>query len=118
MIFLTAEDIAEFNAEIVPHGRQEGSKVEAVANRVLNAYHYENVTDVYRLAALYLIAISHGHILLDGNKRTAFQSMALFLGINGIALREDAELVEITVEAAQGRLNVEQAAEHLRRLAE
>lgn len=43
MIFLTAEDIAEFNAEIVPHGRQEGSKVEAVANRVLNAYHYENV---------------------------------------------------------------------------
>lgn len=33
MIFLTAEDIAEFNAEIVPHGRQEGSKVEAVANR-------------------------------------------------------------------------------------
>jgi Prophage maintenance system killer protein len=64
MIFLTAEDIAEFNAEIVPHGRQEGSKVEAVANRVLNAYHYENVTDVYRLAALYLIAISHGHIFL------------------------------------------------------
>ncbi|MEN4236175.1 hypothetical protein [Serratia marcescens] len=44
--------------------------------------------------------------------------MALFLGINGIALREDAELVEITVEAAQGRLNVEQAAEHLRRLTE
>ncbi len=35
MIFLTAEDIAEFNAEIVPHGRQDGSKVEAVANRVL-----------------------------------------------------------------------------------
>ncbi|MGA3688695.1 MULTISPECIES: type II toxin-antitoxin system death-on-curing family toxin [Serratia] len=64
------------------------------------------------------IAISHGHIFLDGNKRTAFQSMALFLGINGIALREDAELVEITVEAAQGRLNVEQAAEHLRRLTE
>lgn len=35
MIFLTAEDIAEFNAEIVPHGRQEGRKVEAAANRVL-----------------------------------------------------------------------------------
>lgn len=34
MIFLTAEDIAEFNAEIVPHGRQGGRKVEAAANRV------------------------------------------------------------------------------------
>ncbi|WP_242447887.1 hypothetical protein [Serratia marcescens] len=44
--------------------------------------------------------------------------MALFLGINGVALREDAELVEITVEAAQGRLNVEQAAEYLRLLTE
>ena len=75
---MTAEDIAEFNAEIVPHGRREGRKVEAAANRVLNAYHYENVTDVYRLTALYLIAISHGHIFLDGNKRTAFKAWRYF----------------------------------------
>ncbi|CAI2442393.1 type II toxin-antitoxin system death-on-curing family toxin [Serratia ficaria] len=118
MIFLTAEDIAEFNAEIVPQGRQDGSKVEAVANRVLNAYHYDNVSDIYHLAAIYLIAISQGHIFLDGNKRTAFQSMALFLGINGIALREDAKLVELTVEAAKGCLNAVETAKQLRQLTE
>lgn len=118
MIFLTAEDIAEFNAEIVPNGRQEGGKVEAVANRVLNAFHYDGISDVYRLAAIYLITISHGHIFLDGNKRTAFQSMALFLGINGVSLREDAQLVELTIEAAQGHLNTEQVADQLRQLTE
>lgn len=53
MIFLTANDIAEFNAEIIPNGRPDNSKIEAVASRVLNAHHYDNVDDVYQLAAIY-----------------------------------------------------------------
>ncbi len=52
MIFLTANDIAEFNAEIIPNGRPDNSKIEAIASRVLNAHHYDNVNDVYQLAAI------------------------------------------------------------------
>ncbi|EPS8491637.1 type II toxin-antitoxin system death-on-curing family toxin [Yersinia enterocolitica] len=118
MIFLTANDIAEFNAEIIPNGRPDNSKIEAVASRVLNAHHYDNVDDVYQLAAIYLIAISRGHIFLDGNKRTAFQSMVLFLGINGVDLRASNQLEELTVEAAQGKIGVEQITEQLRELTE
>ncbi|MCB5309946.1 type II toxin-antitoxin system death-on-curing family toxin [Yersinia massiliensis] len=118
MIFLTADDIAEFNAEIVPHGRPEDSKIESVARRVLNAHHYDGVNDVYQLAAIYLIAIGRGHIFLDGNKRTAFQSMVLYLAINGVDLRASHQLEELTVEAAQGNLDIEQIADQLRLLTE
>ncbi|MGM7920770.1 hypothetical protein [Yersinia enterocolitica] len=52
MIFLTANDIAEFNAEIIPNGRPDNSKIEAIANRVLNAHHYDRVNDL-RSRALY-----------------------------------------------------------------
>lgn len=118
MIFLTAHDIAEFNTEIIPNGRSDDSKIEAIANRVLNAHHYDNINDVYRLAAIYLIAIGRGHIFLDGNKRTAFQSMVLFLGINGVDLRASHQLEELTVDAAQGKIGIEQIAEQLRELTE
>lgn len=118
MIFLTANDIAEFNAEIIPNGRPDNSKIETIVNSVLNAHHYDSVNDVYHLAAIYLIAISRGHIFLDGNKRTAFQSMVLFLGINGVDLRASNQLEELTVETAQGKIGIEQIAEQLRELTE
>lgn len=118
MIFLSADDIAEFNLEIVPNGAPEISKVEAVASRVLNAHHYEGVDDVFKLGALYLIAISRAHIFLDGNKRTAFQSAMLFLAINGVDIVATSQLEEITVEAAQGLLTVDRLAELFRELQE
>lgn len=72
MILLTAEDVIAFNEEIVTGVTNDPGRVEAVINRVENARHYDDVTDVYELAALYLITIARAHIFLDGNKRTAF----------------------------------------------
>ncbi|EGZ8132006.1 type II toxin-antitoxin system death-on-curing family toxin, partial [Salmonella enterica] len=91
---------------------------EAVINRVENARHYDDVTDVYELAALYLITIARAHIFLDGNKRTAFQSMALFLMVNGVDLQASPQLEELTVDAAQGKLSAPTVASLLRALTE
>lgn len=102
----------------MPNGAPEISKVEAIASRVLNTHHYESVEDVFKLGALYLIAISRAHIFLDGNKRTAFQSAMLFLAINGVDIVATSQLEEITVEAAQGLLTVDRLAEIFRELQE
>lgn len=118
MIFLTAEDVIAFNEEIVTGIANDPGRVEAVINRVENARHYDDVTDVYELAALYLITIARAHIFLDGNKRTAFQSMALFLMVNGVDLQASPQLEELTVDAAQGKLAVPTVASLLRALTE
>ncbi|MFC0139577.1 type II toxin-antitoxin system death-on-curing family toxin [Erwinia mallotivora] len=118
MIFLTAEDIADFNSEIVPNGARESSQVEALSSRVLNAHYYENVTDVYELAAMYMIAISRGHVFLDGNKRTAFQSGMLFLHLNGVDICDMPALVEMMVDVARGETGREELAQMLRELTE
>ncbi|EII0317277.1 type II toxin-antitoxin system death-on-curing family toxin [Salmonella enterica] len=118
MILLTAEDVIAFNEEIIKGVTNDPGRVEAIINRVENARHYDDVTDVYELAALYLITISRAHIFLDGNKRTAFQSMALFLMVNGVDLQASHQLEEITVDAAQGKLSAPTVALLLRALTE
>ncbi|EOZ4486359.1 type II toxin-antitoxin system death-on-curing family toxin [Salmonella enterica subsp. diarizonae] len=118
MILLTAEDVIAFNEEIIKGVTNDPGRVEAVINRVENARRYDDVTDVYELAALYLITIARAHIFLDGNKRTAFQSMALFLMVNGVDLQASHQLEEITVDAAQGKLSASTVALLLRALTE
>ncbi|ELC2815776.1 type II toxin-antitoxin system death-on-curing family toxin [Salmonella enterica] len=118
MIFLTAEDVIAFNEEIVTGVTNDPGRVEAVIARVENARHYDDVTDVYELAALYLITIARAHIFLDGNKRTAFQSMALFLMVNGVDLQASPQLEDLTVDAAQGKLTAPTVASLLRALTE
>lgn len=118
MIFLTAEDVIAFNEEIVTGVMNDPGRVETVIGRLENARHYDDVTDIYELAALCLITIARAHIFLDGNKRTAFQSMALFLMVNGVDLQASAQLEDLTVDAAQGKLTAPTVASLLRALTE
>ncbi|HCJ7725502.1 type II toxin-antitoxin system death-on-curing family toxin [Citrobacter freundii] len=82
--------------------------------RVLNQIECEGVTDVWRLVAMHLLAISRGHIFNDGNKRTALFITLLFLKRNGIVLSANPDFVAMTVEAAAGQLTLEQIAHRLR----
>ena len=50
--------------------------------RPLNVNAYENETNIFRLAAVYGIGIAKNHAFLDGNKRTAFLAIGLFLRLN------------------------------------
>jgi len=98
-------------------GMPEPQRAEAIIYRVQNQLYYEGVEDIFVLAAIYLIAISRGHIFNDGNRRTAFFVTMVFLNRNGIAIRdEDNELEELTVSAATGDATTEVIAAVLRRL--
>ncbi|CCJ86583.1 type II toxin-antitoxin system death-on-curing family toxin [Cronobacter dublinensis] len=117
--FISAEEIVRFHdrlLQVTPGvtGMPDPGRAEALMYRVLNKYEYEGVDDIWLLAAMHLLAIARGHIFNDGNKRTALFITLLFLKRNGIALAANPAFVEMTVNAAAGRLSLEAIAALLR----
>lgn len=122
MKWVSAQEVIAFHDRLLAvlpgiKGMPEPQRAEAIICRVQNQLYYEGVKDIFALAAIYLIAISRGHIFNDGKKRTAFFVTMVFLNRNGIAIRdEDNELEELTVSAAIGDATTEVIAAVLRRL--
>lgn len=117
--FISAEEIVLFHDKLLSvtpgvAGMPDPGRTEALLYRVLNKYEYEGVTDVWMLAAMHLLAISRGHIFNDGNKRTALFITLLFLKRNGISLKANPDYVDMTVEAAAGRLTLDEVVQRLR----
>ncbi|WP_374673212.1 type II toxin-antitoxin system death-on-curing family toxin [Ideonella sp.] len=72
--------------------------------------------DVAALAAAYAHGIARNHPFADGNKRTAFVAMELFLALNGHTLdAEDAECVLTMWAVAAGTLDEPALAGWIRR---
>jgi death-on-curing protein len=95
-------------------GTQDAGRVKALVNRVINREMYEGETDLFELAALYLVAIARAHVFNDANKRTAFNTMMLFLRRNGIKLTDRPEWEYMTVNAAMGAITPAEVAQQLR----
>jgi len=56
--------------------------------------------------------------VVDGNKRTGLLAGLVFLDLNGFAIdRDSGELYDLTMAAAEGRLDKSQIAEGLRNVA-
>ena len=101
--------------------RDEGAIESALARpRHQHAYAGEDTnvgedTDVAALAAAYGFGLCQGHGYRDGNKRTAFQVMYVFLGLNGHRLEApEPEVVEVMMDVAGGELDEEELAAWIR----
>ena len=57
--------------------------LESALGRPQNKYGYGE-SELAALAAAYAFGIARNHPFVDGNKRTAFASTIVFLGLNGI----------------------------------
>ena len=96
--------IATHDEQLAEHGgaagfRDEGLFDSALA-RPLNLAAYES-PDAAALAASYAVALAKNHPFIDGNKRTAFVAMELFLLLNGHDLNAtDAECVLVMLAVA------------------
>lgn len=74
-------------------------------HRIHHYITYENVDDIYEIAALYAIVIAQGHVFNDGNKRTAMISMVNFLSLNNINLLvSNQEIEDIMVNVAEKKI--------------
>ncbi len=97
-------------AQLAEHGgitgiRDAGLLSSALA-RPLNLESYGKDVDVASLAAAYAFGIARNHPFLDGNKRTAFVVMELFLELNGWILKAgDADCIAMMMSLASGDLS-------------
>ena len=97
--------LAIHDEQLAAHGgatgvRDEGLLESALA-RPLNRAGYGD-PDTAELAALYAIAIARNHPFVDGNKRTAFGALVLFLSLNGLELEApevDAAVIALRMAA-------------------
>jgi death-on-curing protein len=91
--WLDLELILKFHAEQLalfggPDGVRDTGLLESALARPQNKFAYGE-TDRASLAAAYAFGIARNHPFVDGNKRTAFAAMIVFLGLNGIDFDAD-----------------------------
>ncbi len=87
--------------------RDEGLLDSALA-RPLNRFAYEGLADIVELAATYAVAIASNHPFIDGNKRSAFMALGLFLEENGLTLTAtDDDATEAMLGVARGEVTIE-----------
>jgi len=111
--------LAIHEAQLAEHGglsgvRDEGLFLSAMA-RPQNLAAYGDRPDAADLAASYAFGLARNHPFLDGNKRTAFVVMELFLNLNGWTLEaDDAECISTMESVAGGDMREKDSAAWLR----
>jgi death on curing protein len=100
MLDVHAEQLALFGG---PDGVRDLGLLESALAPPINKYAYGE-TDLASLAAAYGFGIAKNHPFVDGNKRAAFASIVVFLGLNGIDLMvppEDATAIILSLAAGE-----------------
>jgi death on curing protein len=81
--------------------------LESALNRPLHKFAYGEA-DLAALAAAYAFGSARNHPFVDGNKRTAFASMIVFLGLNGIDFDvSPADATAVIMDLAAGEFGEE-----------
>ncbi len=106
------------SAQLAEHGgisgiRDDGLLESALSRPELKAQYGE--ADLALLAASYAYGIARNHPFLDGNKRTAYVAMELFLMKNGMLLvSSDEDSVLTFLKLAAGELSEDELAAWIR----
>jgi death-on-curing protein len=100
--------LAIHDEQLAEHGGSTGLRdpglLDSALARPLNRAGYE-APDIAELAAVYALGIAQNHPFIDGNKRTAFVALEVFLRLNGgVFTVGDAEAVVMMLAMAAGEL--------------
>ena len=94
-------------------GYADMARLEGALSRIANWQQYEDLQNIYEIAALYAQAIAKAHAFSDGNKRTALLTMLTYLDLQGISIVPDQGLDDLMVDLAAGKIDFRQLAEML-----
>jgi death-on-curing protein len=96
-------------------GIRDEDALESALARARNKWGYKKKTDLADLAAAYGFGIATSHPYRDGNKRIAFLTMLVFLGLNGYSLSAtETEVVTTMLAVADNRCKEATLAKWLR----
>lgn len=111
-IWLATELVLDIHSEQLalfggPDGLRDRGMLESAIARPVNKYAYGEA-DIAALAASYAFGLARNHPFIDGNKRVAFASLLVFLGLNGVAFHpEPAHATASVLALAAGELDEE-----------
>jgi death-on-curing protein len=102
LLFLHEESLAMFGGA---RGMRDAGLLDSALNRPRDRFLYEAPEDLSDLAAAYGYGIAKNHAFVDGNKRSAFMAIGLFLAINGQRLvAEQLDAIQTMLNLAAGTL--------------
>ena len=110
--------LAIHDEQLAEHGGGSGLRdqglLESALARPINLAAYED-PDAAALAASYAVGLAKNHPFVDGNKRTAFVALELFLALNGRELMAgDVDCVVTMLAVAAGDIGETELAEWIR----
>jgi death-on-curing protein len=111
--------LAAHDEQLEEHGGAAGIRdrglIESAMARPQNLAAYGE-PDAAALAAAYGFGLAKNHAFADGNKRTAFIALELFLELNGFVLTaDDRQCVMVMLSVASGAFSEDELAEWIRR---
>ncbi|MDI1230367.1 MAG: type II toxin-antitoxin system death-on-curing family toxin [Methylobacter sp.] len=111
VLALHEEHLAEHGG---PVGIRDRGLLESALFRPQNLVGYGD-PDLAALAAAYGFGLARNHPFIDGNKRTAFTVMELFLALNGQELiADDTSCIVTILKLAEGSLSETEFADWIR----
>ena len=111
--------VALHNRQLAEHGGPQGTRDQGLLESALNSpkhkWHYEK-SSLEELAATVAYGIARNHPFVDGNKRTAYVCMRLFLKLNGKDITaSQEEKVKVTLALASGKIEIEDLTDWIKR---
>jgi len=102
-LLLHSECIATFGGAT---GLHDEGLLDSALGRAANRWRHDKSVDLADLAAAYALGLAKNHAFVDGNKRTAFLAVGVFLAINGKRLRADqVDAIRVMLSLAAGTLH-------------
>ncbi|MFH1833643.1 MAG: type II toxin-antitoxin system death-on-curing family toxin [bacterium] len=96
-------------------GLRDESSLESALARPRQRFAYDPSTDLAALAAAYGYGLVRDHPFNDGNKRVAFVTMGVLLGLGGLEIdAPETEVVAVMLNLAAGELTEEHLADWIR----
>ena len=87
-------------------GLRDAGLLESALVRPVNHHLSKPDADTAELAAAYAFGLAKNHPFVDGNKRTAFLALGLFLAMNGWRLETtQIDVIETMLSLARGTLD-------------
>lgn len=97
-------------------GNVDTNRLNSALSRIDQRMAYDNLSDVFDVAALYAVSIAKAHAFADGNKRTALVTMLVFLDMHGIEVPPGQGLDDLMVTVAASEVSEDRLSEIMRTL--
>ncbi|WP_427157660.1 type II toxin-antitoxin system death-on-curing family toxin [Aliinostoc sp. HNIBRCY26] len=109
--WLTAQMLLAIHEDLISQygglsGVRDSALLEASLARPRHKFSYQPEVSLLELAVAYGFALSKNHPFVDGNKRTAFMAMYVFLGLNAYSFNApEPEIVLVMESLASGDID-------------